>query len=124
MRSGVSGLLKRNKSLRLAVVCVAFLISTACSNQPASQPTPTPSPTVAAAQTSLYQAVGVVKSLNRARPGIEIEHEEIVGLMQGMQMEFPVTDGAMLNGIAVNDRVDFTIDNATGEMKIVAIKKK
>jgi hypothetical protein len=29
-----------------------------------------------------------------------------------------------LNGLAVNDRVDFTIDNGTGEMKITAIKKK
>lgn len=77
-----------------------------------------------AVQTNVYQGVGVVKSLNPKRPGIEIEHEEIVGLMPGMQMEFPVTDGAMLNGVAVNDRVDFTIDNATNEMKIIALKKK
>jgi len=41
-----------------------------------------------------------------------------------MQMEFPVADATLLNGIAVNDQVDFTIDNAKGDMKIVAIKKK
>ena len=65
-----------------------------------------------------------MKSLNPQRPGIEIDHEEIVGLMQAMQMEFPVSDASLLNGIGVNDRVDFTVDNAIGEMKIVALKKK
>ena len=75
-------------------------------------------------QTHKYQAVGLVKSLNPKRPGIEIDHEEVVGLMPGMQMEFPVSDGALLNGIAINDRVDFTIEDGTGEMRIVAIQKK
>ena len=44
--------------------------------------------------------------------------------MPAMQMEFPVTEGALLNGLAVNDRIDFTIVDSTGEMKITAIKKK
>jgi len=39
-------------------------------------------------------------------------------------MEFPVTDPNLLNGIAVNDRVDFTIQAAAGQMKVSAIKKK
>ena len=44
--------------------------------------------------------------------------------MPAMQMEFPVTDANLLNGIAVNDRIDFTIENAQAEMKVTAIKKK
>ncbi len=44
--------------------------------------------------------------------------------MPAMQMEFPVTDGTLLNGLAVNDRIDFTVENGTGEMKVTAIKKK
>jgi Cu/Ag efflux protein CusF len=43
--------------------------------------------------------------------------------MPAMQMEFPVTDANLLNGLAVNDRIDFTIENATDGMKVVAIKK-
>jgi Cu/Ag efflux protein CusF len=39
-------------------------------------------------------------------------------------MEFPVTDATLLNGISVNDRIDFTIENGTGEMRITAIKKR
>jgi len=41
-----------------------------------------------------------------------------------MQMEFPVTDANLLNGLAVNDRIDFTVENAPDGMKVVAIKKK
>jgi len=41
-----------------------------------------------------------------------------------MQMEFPVTDPNLLNGIAVNDQIDFTIEAAAGTMKVSAIKKK
>ncbi len=44
--------------------------------------------------------------------------------MPAMQMEFPVTDASILNGIAVNDHIDFTIEAAKGEMKVTAIKKK
>jgi Cu/Ag efflux protein CusF len=44
--------------------------------------------------------------------------------MQAMQMEFPVTDVALLRGLAVNDRIDFTVENGPSEMKVTAIKKK
>lgn len=106
--------------------CVALTLIAACSDGRAPLPptTPTPSAPAATPQANTYQGVGTVKSISPKVPAIEIDHEEIVGLMQAMQMEFPVTDGALLNGLAVNDRVDFTIDNATGEMKIIAIKKK
>lgn len=108
-------------------VCLALAVTVACSsNQPANQQPASPpvSGPAAAVQTNSYQAVGVVKSLNPKRPGIEVDHEEVVGLMPAMQMEFPVTDVSLLNGIAVNDRIDFTIVDGTGEMKITAIKKK
>ena len=108
------------------VACLALTLITACSDGRGPLPIATPAPSAPAAATpaNTYQGVGIVKSINPKAPAIEIDHEEIVGLMQGMQMEFPVTDSALLNGLAVNDRVDFTIDNGTGEMKIIAIKKK
>jgi hypothetical protein len=36
----------------------------------------------------------------------------------------PGTDANRLNGIAVNDRIDFTVENGPSEMKVTAIKKK
>jgi Cu/Ag efflux protein CusF len=62
--------------------------------------------------------------VNPKAPAIEIDHQDIEGLMPAMQMEFPVADASLLNGIAVNDRIDFTIENAAGEMRVTAIKKK
>jgi Cu/Ag efflux protein CusF len=108
-------------------VCLTLMLIAACGGGgrgPLPLSTATPPSPAATAQPNTYQGVGIVKSINRQAPAIEIDHEEIVGLMQGMQMEFPVTDRALLNGLAVNDRIDFTIDNGTGEMKVIAIKKK
>jgi Cu/Ag efflux protein CusF len=98
----------------------------ACGNQagPSQTKAPPPSGPAAAVQTMSYQGVGVVKGLNPKLPAIEINHEDIVGLMPAMQMEFPVTDRALLNGLAINDHIDFTIENAAGNMRITAIKKK
>ena len=110
----------------LIVVCLGLILTAACSKQPVNPPqAPTPaSGPAAAVQANAYQGVGVVKSVNPKLPAIEIDHEEVVGLMPAMQMEFPVTDVSLLNGIAVNDRIDFTVVDQTGEMKITAIKKK
>ncbi len=44
--------------------------------------------------------------------------------MPAMQMEFEVSDPALLNGLQVNDRIDFTIEDRTGIMRVIAIKKK
>lgn len=112
---------------RVVIALLALMALGACSKQPANQqaaaPTP-PSGPAAAVQSNSYQGVGVVKGLNPKRPGIEIDHQEIVGLMPAMQMEFPVTDATLLNGLAVNDQIDFTIEDNAGEMRVTAIKKK
>jgi Cu/Ag efflux protein CusF len=112
----------------IAIGCLSLAFVTACgihtsAPQTASTPTPVSGP-AAAVQTNQYQGEGVVKAINPKGPAIEIDHGEIKGLMDAMQMEFPVTDANLLNGLAVNDRIDFTIENATEGMKVVAIKKK
>lgn len=114
------------RTLLFILVCLAL---TACGgNQPPTSSTGTPgaSPSgpAAAVAPKSYPAVGVVKAINPKTPSIEILHEDVEGLMPGMQMEFDVTDAALLNGIAVNDHIDFTIEDRTGVMKVTAIKKK
>jgi len=104
-----------------------LIVLSACGAPPTNkQSAPTPSGPAAAVQTNTYHGVGVVKHVypNPKAPAIEIDHGDIDGLMPAMQMEFPVTDPSLLNGIAVNDRIDFTIDAAAGQMKVSAIKKK
>ena len=112
---------------RVIVVCVALLLGACNKQQPANRETPAPTPPsgpAAAVQPNTYQGAGVVKRLDPKTPAIEIDHEEIPGLMPAMQMEFPVTDGALLSGLAVGDRIDFTVVEKTGIIKVTAIKKK
>jgi len=99
----------------------------ACGAPPTNkQSAATPSGPAAAVQTNTYHGAGVVKAVytNPKAPAIEIDHGDIDGLMPAMQMEFPVTDPNLLNGIKVNDQIDFTIEAAAGTMKVSAIKKK
>jgi Cu/Ag efflux protein CusF len=110
---------------KLTIVCLALTLLTACGGPaPTNQSSPTPAGPAAAVQTNSYHGVGVVKSLNPKAPAIEIDHEDIEGLMPGMQMEFPVTDAGLLNGIAVNDHIDFTIEDNAGVMRVTSIKKR
>lgn len=111
---------------RVIIFIVALIVLSACSAPPTNkQSAPTPAGPAAAVQTNSYHAVGVVKKVftNPKAPAIEIDHGDIDGLMPAMQMEFPVTDPNILNGIAVNDRVDFTVEANAGQMKVIAIKK-
>jgi Cu/Ag efflux protein CusF len=113
---------------RAIVILGALLLLSACgapsTNKQSAQATP--SGPAAAVQTNSYHGAGVVKAVftNPKAPAIEIDHGDIEGLMPAMQMEFPVTDPKLLNGIAVNDQIDFTIETAAGTMKVSAIKKK
>lgn len=108
------------------IVCLALAFLMGCRGEAPKNPSsaPTPAGPAAAVQSNTYHGEGVVKSLNEKAPAIEINHGDIEGLMPAMQMEFPVTDASLLNGIAVNDRIDFTIETAAGEMRVTAIKKK
>lgn len=77
----------------------------------------------AAVEIRTYKAVGAVKALDPKLPGIEIDHEDIKGLMPAMQMWFHVKDKSLLEGLAVSDRIEFTVESGVGGLKIVAIKK-
>ena len=57
-----------------------------------------PSAPATAVQSNSYRGVGIVKGLDPKVPAIEIKHEDIVGLMPAMQMLFPVTEPALLEG--------------------------
>ena len=116
-----------SKSWILVAACAALMVTACGRSAGPSQATPAPaSGPAAAVQTNSYNGTGTVKAVypNQKAPAIEIDHGDIEGLMPAMQMEFPVSDAKLLNGLAVNDRIDFTIENAPDGMKVTAIKKK
>lgn len=115
--------------MKLILLLVFACLALACGggNHPVNQhaaSSPSPTGPAAAVATRTYPGVGTVKAVNPKAPSIEIDHGDIEGLMPAMQMEFEVSDAALLNGIAVNDRIDFTIEDRTGTMRVTAIKKK
>lgn len=109
----------RRNVCSLLIILLLFLISS-CQKQeragqtaqplPASSTIPArppgyPSPVM----NQPYPATGVVVLINRKEGWIEINHDEIKGLMPAMQMEFWVKDKSLFDNARAGDRVDFTI---------------
>jgi len=76
-----------------------------------------------AVETKTFHAVGTVKALDPKLPSIEIDHEDIKGLMPAMQMWFHLKDASLIDGVNTGDRVEFLIESGVGGLKIVGIKK-
>ena len=111
----------------MSLVLIPALGLAVCSRAPnAAQSTPaTPVASPAATvQTKTYRGVGVVKALNTKKLVIEIDHEDIPDLMPAMQMSFYVKDKSLLNGLKRDDRIEFTLENGVGGLKITEIKKR
>src|ERR1043166_4479564 len=72
----------------------------------------------AAVQTNSYGGVGTVTDLDPKVPMIEIDHDDIKGLMPAMQMQFRLKDKSLLDGIKVGDRIEFTVENGVGGMQV------
>jgi Cu/Ag efflux protein CusF len=102
--------------LWLMLFFVTLMVS--CKQSPpavkdAASPTPTamatpiqyPSPVIGQA----YRGSGVVKIINIKEGWIEIDHEEIPGLMPAMEMEYWVKKKSLLKQARVGDRVDFVV---------------
>jgi protein SCO1/2 len=53
----------------------------------------------------LYDVRGKVVAVNTAKPAVTLDHEDIPGLMKGMQMEFGVEDPKLLDGVKPGDQV-------------------
>jgi len=120
------------KRILAGTLSLAFVVACGSGNHSTTHTNSTPSPSPSAAASGAdaavaprsYPGVGTVKALNPKAPSIEIDHGDIEGLMPAMQMEFDVTDAALLNGLQVNDQIDFTIEDRTGIMRVTAIKKR
>ena len=116
----------RSSSISCIAVSLLTLASAlACRSDRIGTEQPKPSGPAAAVQTTTHHGVGIVKSIkaDAKQPSIEIDHEDIPDLMPAMLMEFYVRDRSLLNGINPGDRIDFTMENGVGGLKITEIKK-
>ncbi len=70
-----------------------------------------------------YPGRGTVTKINTELVSVELDHEEIVGLMPKMIMEFYVRDASLLDGLKVGDNVEFVLEYKHPSETIVGIKK-
>ena len=81
----------------------------------------TPFPPPATPKDGNYNGKGTVTKINLDLVSVELNHENIEGLMPAMQMEFYVTDKVLLKGLTIGDRalaegaVEFKLRNDTGK---------
>lgn len=100
------------RSATLAVLGLTFAVASGCGGKPKGEESPK----------KVYTVRGLVRDLpNPQRPGSEfsVHHEaiddfvgirgEVVG-MSSMTMPFPVADGIDLDGVAVGDPVEITME--------------
>ncbi|MBK6750361.1 MAG: copper-binding protein [Acidobacteria bacterium] len=127
-------------TIKLILTTVAITILTACGNTDASKPPTAPAPNAASPAAAKpadspmptmqstpkngeYPGKGKVTKINNELGSVEMNHEEIVGVMPPMLMEFYVTDKAMLKGLAVGDAVEFMLRYKDGQETISKIEK-
>lgn len=70
-----------------------------------------------------YPGKGVVTLINLKEGWIEIDHEEIEGLMPAMQMEWTAEPRSLLRKVKVGDKVEFVVVE-TGKGEIITELKK
>jgi protein SCO1/2 len=118
-----------------SVVIVAALAGVACEQgargergatagaSPAVEATASPaSPGAAATQT--YDIRGTVVAVAPDSGTVNLDHEEIPGLMAAMKMEYQVQDAGMLHGLKPGDRVSGRLQARDGDYLIVTLEKQ
>ena len=94
------------------------------SSKPAATASPTPAPTsTVSIKNGDYNGKGVVTKINLELGSVEMDHEEIKGVMPPMRMEFYVSDKKILDGLKVGDKVDFVLRYKDHTETVVQIKK-
>ena len=72
----------------------------------------------------LYDVKASVTALDVDKKTVTLDHEAIPGLMQAMEMEFPVASPQVLAGIAVGDQVQAQLSVKSGEHIISRLEKR
>ena len=89
---------------------------------PVAAPSETPTP-MTQPKNGEYPGKGKVTKLNPAGGTVELDHEEVKGVMPAMKMEFNVRDKSMLKDLKVGDAVDFTLEYKDRRETITKIAK-
>lgn len=93
-------------------------------NTAAAQNIPTPGLSPVPPTDANYPGRGEITKINMQLGSVELDHEEITGVMPPMIMEFYVKDKSLLKGLNVGDNVDFVLEYKHPAETIVSITKR
>lgn len=71
-----------------------------------------------------YDIKGKVVAINTGKKPVTLDHEDIPGLMQAMQMDFAVESTAVLEGLKPGDQVEGRLKVRSGDYIITELKKR
>ena len=115
--------------MRIALVLLATGLVCACGPPPpppankAVVASPTQAATPVIPKDGDYPAKGVVTKISLESGSIELDHEDIPGVMPPMRMEFFVSEKKLLDGLKVGDKVDFVLRYKHPTETIIGITK-
>jgi protein SCO1 len=72
----------------------------------------------------LGHGVGIVESFDQERATIQIDHEDIKGLMPAMNMPFAVKDKSLLDSVNPGDKIDFWVESTPAGLVVVRLQKR
>jgi Cu/Ag efflux protein CusF len=72
----------------------------------------------------LYDIKGKVVAVDTEKKKVTLDHEEIPGYMQAMEMSFAVVDVKVLKGLTVGDQVRGKLKRTSGEPVITELHKQ
>jgi Cu/Ag efflux protein CusF len=115
--------------IHLSLIITALFLSACGGGSPSANhanhvnTTPKPAATQTKVENGDYPGKGKITKIDTQIGSVEMNHEEIVGVMPAMLMEFYVSDKKMLDGLKVGDAVDFTLRYKDSTETVVAISK-
>jgi Cu/Ag efflux protein CusF len=71
-----------------------------------------------------YDVKGKVVAVDPKKPAVTLDHEDIPGLMKGMQMEFDVENSKVLEGIKAGDQVQGRLKKGASGYVITRLEKR
>jgi Cu/Ag efflux protein CusF len=114
--------------ITIATVLLGLFFITGCSKkeeQMKQQDTTTVNTGSTTASMPSGEGMGVVKKISNDKKFVELDHNDIPGIMEAMPMEYPVHSPSLLEGIQMGDSVRFTLTKTPdSQFEVTAIRKK
>ena len=71
-----------------------------------------------------YPIKGTVTAVDSSKPSVKLDHEEIPGLMKAMEMDYPVENASIVEGLKAGDQVQGRVRAQSGNYTIIHLEER